>query len=243
MPNFSFRLETMNDSFRAEQQQRLEEMRTQPEPSDEWPRGCRGSRRAWVIFVGPSPGGKDKRDEPASPLWNKPFTAPFRWGGGFKQSMKPLLSVLMPEASETEATLLYAVYNLDSIEEPHANRVSLERMRNGAPAVLSLLEKSRPRLIVPMEKTCFNVLHDALHERGYNFTDNEFPLPAPIAIYNNPKRIHRKLCGFRIEGTGPLRGSVVIRLPQHPAKILRADYATACGKSVRNLFEQLALTK
>jgi hypothetical protein len=229
----------MTNLFRAEQQQRLEEMRTESEPGDEWPRGCRGSRRPWLVFVGPSPGGKDKLDEAASPLWNKPFTDPFHWGGGFKQSMRPLLSTLMPEASETEATLLYAVYNLDSIQEPHANRVPIERMREGCPAVISLLEKSPPRLIVPMERECFQVLQEGL--RGYNFsTNNEFPLPVPIPIYNNPKRLHRKICGFRVEGDGPLAGSVVIRLLQHPAKILRADYGTACGKTVRDLFERLA---
>jgi len=102
----------MSDLFRAEQQQRLEEMRTEPEPSDEWPRGCRGSRRPWLVFIRPSPGGKAKLDEPASPIWNRPFTDPFHWGGGFKRSIRPLLSVLMPEANETEATFLYAVYQL-----------------------------------------------------------------------------------------------------------------------------------
>jgi hypothetical protein len=233
----------MNDLFRAEQQEKLEEMRTEPEPADEWPRGCRGSRRPWLVFVGPSPGGKGKLDEPAHTLWNKPFTDPFHWGGGFKQSMKPLLTALMPEARETEAAFLYAVYNLDSIQEPHANRVSIERMKSGAPAVVSLLEKSPPRLIVPMEKESFNVLREALDQRRYNVgTKNEFPLTVPIAIYNNPKRLHRNLSGFRIEDGGPLRGAVVIRLPQHPAKILRADYAAVCGKAVRNLFERLAVT-
>jgi hypothetical protein len=147
----------------------------------------------------------------------------------------------MPEASETEAALLYAVYNLDSIQDPHANHVPIERMRKGAPAVLSLLEKSPPRLIVPMEKECAKILREALVRRGYHLgTNDEFLLPVPIPIYNNPKRLHRKLCGFRIQGGGPLKDAVVIRLPQHPAKILRADYVTACGKAVRNVFEQLA---
>jgi hypothetical protein len=230
----------MNDLFRAEQQRRLEEMRTEPEPGDEWPRGCRGSRRPWLVFIGPSPGGKDKLDEAASPLWNKPFTDPFHWGGGFKRSMRPLLNTLMPEATETEATLLYAVYNLDSVQESHASRVSIERMRKGSSAVLLLLEKSPPRLIVPMERECCKVLLEALSRRGYDLgTNSELPLRVPIPIYNNPKRLHRKICGFRIGGAGCLNGSVAIRLPQHPAKILRADYATACGKAVRNLFEQL----
>src|SRR5437667_7095881 len=230
----------MNNLFRVEQQQRLEEMRTEPEPTDEWPRGCRGSRRPWLVFVGPSPGGKTKLDEPACPLWNKPFTDPFHWGGGFKQSMRPLLNTLMPEATEAEATLLYAVYNFDSVQDPHANHVMEESMTKGSSAVLSLLERSAPRLIVPMERRSFDVLPMTLRRGGYDLGMNdEFPLLAAIPIYDSSRRFHRKIFGFRIGGASPLKGSVAARLPQHPAHILRADYAAACGKAVRNLFEQL----
>ena len=133
--------------------------------------------------------------------------------------------------------------NLDSVQESHANQVPLERMKKGAPGVVSLLEKSPPRLILPMEKACIDVLREALVQRGYDLgTNDEFPLAVPIAIFNNPKRLHHKLSGFRIDGAGPLKGSVVVRLPQHPAHIFRANYATACGKAVRCLFEQLAET-
>src|SRR5436309_4460360 len=94
--------------FRNEQRQRLTEMRGHPEPKDQWPRGCRGSRRPWLVFVGPSPGGKHQRDEEAEPLWNQPFTAPFGWGGGFPRSIPTLLAALMPEATEADRLLLYA---------------------------------------------------------------------------------------------------------------------------------------
>ncbi len=234
----------MNNCFRAEQECRLHEMRTCSEPMEEWPRGCRGSRRPWLVFIGPSPGGKKGADEGASPRWNRPFTDPFTppfWGGGFKQSMQPLLRTLMPEATEAESTLLYAVYNFDSIQNPQASRVPSESMKRGAPGLLSLLEKSPPRLIVPMERRSFDVLRDELPQRGYKRTENyQFPIPIPISIYGNPKRFHRNIFGFRIDGTGPLKESVVVKLPQHPAKIFRADYATECGKVVRDLFERLA---
>jgi len=61
-----------------------------------------------------------------------------------------------------------------------------------------------------------------------------------ISIYGNPKGFHRNILGFRIDGTGPLKESVVPKLPQHPAKIFRADYATECGKVVRDLSKRLA---
>jgi hypothetical protein len=138
-------------------------------------------------------------------------------------------------------TLLYAVYNFDSVQNPQASRVPSESMKRGAPGLLSLLEKSPPRLIVPMERRCFDVLRDELPQRGYKRAENyQFPIPIPISIYGNPKRFHRNIFGFGIDGTGPLKESVVVKLPQHPAKIFRADYATECGKVVRDLFEQLA---
>lgn len=215
-------------------------MRGHPEPKDQWPKGCRGSRRPWLVFVGPSPGGKHQRDEEAEPLWNQPFTAPFGWGGGFPRSMPTLLAALLPEAAEADRLLLYAVYNLDSVQNPEASEVPLDRMRRGAPHIVSLLESAPPRLIVPMESICFGVLNDALREHGYDFRRDGFPIS--ISIYDNPKRLHRSISGFRIRGKGPLTGSIVVKLPQHPAKILRPDYAAKCGEAVRKLFEELVAT-
>ncbi len=201
---------TKLDCFRAEQEGRLHEMRTCSEPTEKWPRGCRGSRRPWLVFIGPSPGGKKAVDEEASPLWNEGFTAPLGWGGGFKHSMQPLLGTLMPEAVEAERTLLYAVYNFDSVQNSQASRVPYESMKRGAPRLLSLLEKSPPRLIVPMESRCFDVLRDQLCQRGYECAE-KYKFPISISIYGNPKRFHRNIFGFRI-----------------------------CGKAVRDLFDQLA---
>jgi len=61
-------------------------------------------------------------------------------------------------------------------------------MKKGAPGVVSLLEKSPPRLILPMEKACIDVLREALVQRGYDLgTNDEFPLAVPIAILTIPK--------------------------------------------------------
>jgi hypothetical protein len=188
-----------------------------------------------------APGGRNADDEGASPRWNEPFTEPFTqpWGGGFKRSMPALLRSLIPEATAADRTFLYAVYNFDSIQNPQAKQVPFARMRKGVRGVLSLLETSPPRLIVPMERRSFYLLKDGLGQSGYDLgVNHEFPISIPI--YNNPRRFHRKIFGFKINGRGPLKGSVAVGLPQHPAKILRVDYATACAKAVRDLFEQLA---
>ena len=232
------------DFFRVEQERRLHEMRTCSEPTEKWPRGCRGSRRPWLVFIGPSPGGKAGLDEEASPRWNEPFTDPFTspWGGGFKASMPSLLRVLMPEATEAERPFLYAVYNLDSVQKSRAPDVPEERMREGVKAIISLLEQSPPRLIVPMESLSFNRFKEALREHGYDVgPNNAFLISVPI--YDNPKgaqKFHRALSGFRIAGNGALNDSIVVRLSQHPAHIFTAAYAERCAKAVRSLFERLA---
>jgi hypothetical protein len=151
--------------------------------------------------------------------------------------MNPLLSTLMPEATTSEALYLYAVYNFDSVQEPDASRVPEARMRGRASAVVKLLEESPPRLIVPMETRSYALLRETLAVRGYAVDDQSHPIK--ISIYGNPRRSHSSLSGYRIDGVGPLGGSVVVRLPQHPARIFRADYARACGRAVRGLFERL----
>ncbi|PYK81635.1 MAG: hypothetical protein DME41_11620, partial [Verrucomicrobia bacterium] len=78
---------------------------------------------------------------------------------------------------------------------------------------------------------------ETLAVRGYAVDDQSHPIK--ISIYGNPRRSHSSLSGYRIDGVGPLGGSVVVRLPQHPARIFRADYARACGRAVRGLFERL----
>jgi hypothetical protein len=86
--------------------------------------------------------------------------------------MPALLVALMPEAAEADRLLLYAVYNLDSIQNPDASDVPLDRMREGAPHIVSLLESAPPRLIVPMERRSFDVLRDELRQRGYERDEN-----------------------------------------------------------------------
>jgi hypothetical protein len=69
-----------------------------------------------------------------------------------------------------------------------------------------------------MERRSFDEFRKTLQQRGYNLDmNNEFPLALPI--YESSKRFHRKIFGYRIDRDGPLKRSVIVRLPQHPAHI------------------------
>ncbi len=174
----------------------------------------------------------------ADPYWNIPFTEPFRWDGGFKTSMRPLLRTLLPVASEAEALLLYAVFNFDAVQDPNAAHVPEDRMRAGAGGLLRLLEQTAPRLIVAMERRSYALLKATITENHYAIgSPDEFPIA--LSIYGNPRRFHRRIYGFRIGKGGPLEGTVVVRLPQHPARMFTDSYAAACGASVYQTFLKL----
>jgi hypothetical protein len=119
-----------------------------------------------------------------------------------------------------------------------SRRVPEQNMKKSAKRVVDLLEATRPRLIVPMDESCFKLLQAILCANMYQTSADE-PFSVKIPIYSSPKRVHRQLFGFRILGNGPLRGSVVIKSPQHPARIFREDYAMACAKPMRKLLESL----
>ena len=227
----------IGDVFRGEQDQRLKEM-LNPEPTTQWPNGCRGSRCPWLVFVGPSPGGKNAINEKADPRWNSSFRDPMTsWSQGFKASLEILLETLLNRSVKDGADRLFAVFNFDSVQCSESRRVPEQNMKKGAKGVVDLLETTRPRLIVPMDKSCFYLLKTILSASGYHASTDE-PFSVKIPIYTSPK-IHRQLFGFRILGNGPLRGSVVIKSPQHPARIFREDYAMACAKPMRKLLESL----
>jgi hypothetical protein len=228
----------IGDIFRDEQDQRLKEM-LNPEPTTQWPNGCRGSRCPWLVFVGPSPGGKNAINEKADPRWNSSFRDPMTsWSPGFKVSLQILLETLLNRSVKDGADRLFAVFNFDSVQCSESRRVPEQNMKKGAKGVVDLLEATRPRVIVPMDKSCFDLLKTILSANRYQAsTDESFSVKIPIN--SSPKKIHRQLFGFRILGNGPLRGSVVIKSPQHPARIFRGDYAMACAKHMRKLLENL----
>ena len=144
----------------------------------------------------------------------------------------------MEGTTEREASLLYAVYNFDSVQNSQATNVPSESMSRGAAGVVELLENFPPRLIVPMERRSFDLLRNTLLTRYKLSPDFEFPITIPIN--DNPKRLHRNLFGYKIADGGSLCGTVVIKFPQHPARIFRPSYAEVCALVVRNLFLQLA---
>jgi hypothetical protein len=220
---------------------RLSEMRQNPALNILWDETCEGSGRALVVFIGPSPGGqKPEARRPMHkacfrPLWDESFDKPLSWSRGFRVSFQPLVEALFRLPYATAGKLI-ARANLDWLGNPESEDVAEQFMFEGAPSTLRLLEDCSPEVILPMDLKTFHVMKEVLGKAGYLITDcnvREFLVCIPGKL----DRRHRNLQAFL--ATREERDMLVMKLPQHPARMFRADYGTRCGEALRDAAIQL----
>ena len=201
-----------------------------------WPEGCRGAERAWLVFVGPSPGGQNgERDERGFdvPFRDEVFWEPVKdWSGGFRASMRPLVEQITGLPFH-QSGRTFAVANFDYVKNPDAGEVGLEKMSEGIPAVLRVLRETRPRVIVPMEARSTALLIAGLVNRLGAQLKHRF-VSRRILISPASGRKHPGLNIWKVESdrANLLTGSYVVQLPQHPARIYGRKYALRVGKAV-----------
>jgi hypothetical protein len=226
--------------------QRLKRMRQEPGPRIMWDQTCEGSGCALVIFVGPSPGGKKRADRQPlktrckTPLWNQPYDAPLTWSRGFRASFKPMVEALFQAPYESAARLIGRA-NMDWVGNPESKDVAVRFMWEGRQSVLQMIKDTRPELVVAMDaKTC-EVLEIALYDAGFAIS-SVHPRRFTVRISNghtSSPRVHRGLQAFRVESR---EGGdfVVVKAPQHPARMFNVDYARRCGEAIRKAATQIA---
>jgi hypothetical protein len=219
-------------------------MARQSDPSDLlWPENCAGSRKALVIFVGPSPGGKKegKRRQiklaHIKPLWNEPYLDPLSWSHGFKVSFRPIVESIIGKPYEDTARLIARV-NMDWLPNPESQDVSYRYMWEGCSYILPVLFECRPDLIIPMDQKTFGVLQIALYNDGCEiFPARTGEIKIKISDKNGKARYHNSMMAFRAKKEQ--RSFLVIKSPQHPARIYDVEYAERIGKAIRRAAEQI----
>ena len=223
---------------------RLNEMSQQPDPSNHlWPENCAGSRKAMVIFVGPSPGGtKEKvrreiKTEFIQPLWNEPYTDPLSWSAGFKVSFKSLVESIFAMEYDDAAKLITRM-NMDWLQNPESQDVSYRYMWEGCRYILPIIEECNPEIIIPMDEKTFNVLQMFLYNDGYEIIPEQLDkIKVLIAEGKKKKRYHTAFMAFWAKKEG--KKFFVIKSLQHPARIFKNDYATRIGEALRSAVKTL----
>lgn len=224
------------DQFSTEQDRLLQQMRENAPPHTKWPDGCYGSFLAWLTFVGPSPGGghinapEVPRDlEAETPFWDTDYTDPCElWSKGFRVSTQIIVETILGRDRSKGALKIYNYTNFDWIQNPNAVNVPKERMHRGVNIVLSHLREVGPRVVVSMGAKAHKILTDIL-EKEYKLRKPQFSSVRILC----PRGYHRVMDAYEIINNGPLKGTIIVRSPQHPARIFSADYAYRCARAIR----------
>ena len=217
-------------------------MTQQSDPSDQlWPENCAGSRKALVIFVGPSPGGKKEENRREiqrncnRPLWNEPYNEPLKWSAGFKRSFQPIVETIFGKPYADAAKLIARV-NMDWLQNPESDDVSYRYMREGCSYILPVIYECNPELIIPMDEKTFDVLQRAMFNDGGEIIPKHIH-GLKVSISDKPEktRYHRSIMAFTAKKKEAT--FLVIKSLQHPARIYDSEYARRIGHAIRNAAE------
>lgn len=240
----------MKSFLKTEVSARLRRMRTRAPARKTWPEGCYGSALSWLLFVGPSPGGHSSGRQTDLPrnrmgglcLWDTPFDKPYSrspgaWGGKYRENMPVLVETLigLPLAKSAK---LFGFANFDWIPSSQEGKVSRKRLRQGEADVLKVLKLARPRIIAPTTTSAHTRLLSCLNREGYTFF---VPTMQEVRIRIDPRgeSFHTRMDVLKLKGRGPLSDTVVIRLPQHPARMLYRQHGHRCARAMREALIQV----
>jgi len=224
--------------IKEEVKKRLDAQLMQERPDTIWPEGCYGAINAPILFVGPSPGGEDINCEHniryksgANAYWNFDFIEPFKeWSNGFRNSLKPIIESLLDLKLEEGGYKLFAFANFDWVKNPNASKVPEERMEEEVDEIKELINKMRPQIIVAMEKRAYDKLVQIFLREGYELLP---PIEKKVQIFISKNRFHHDLDCWKLDGNGELRGCLLLRSPQHPARIFNKGYANRISTSLK----------
>jgi hypothetical protein len=203
------------------------------------------------LFVGPSPGGKPhgnhnphrRKRTGGDYLWNTAFDAPYArrpeaWGGKYRENIPALVEIIVGLPLDQGSAKLYGFANFDWVPSPQEGRVPRGRLRQGEVDVIKVLKLTRPRIIAPTTALAHVRLVKCLRREGYTFFT---PAEQSVRIRVDPrgKAFHTHLEALKLKGRGVLSGSVVVRLPQHPARMLYRQHGHRCARAVREALVQV----
>lgn len=217
----------------SDAQERLREIESSTPPAHAWRSGCYGAALAWIVLVGPSPGGREEdptsRRGWAHTLHNQLFLDPLTWK--MRNSIKPLLGSVTGLPFDKSGKL-YAIANFDFRQQPKASKVPEVAMRRGVSRVIHLLVTAKPRVICAMDRRSWGQLIEALERKRLRIATENLDVDIPIPRAEN--KHHRRLEIAYLKDW-PESDSYLVRLPQHPSHIYIPEYARRMGKTIHKI--------
>jgi hypothetical protein len=120
-----------------------------------WPPGCGGATNAYLVLVGPSPGGSSGAKR--YPRNQGPEAMSFRWGSHRNARWTRLCATILGD--ECRARTLTALLNLDWRHSTNEWAISDARLRTGwTNRIWPLLAEVRPRIVCALTNRVWDVI-------------------------------------------------------------------------------------
>lgn len=228
---------------------RLNEMQSKPNPNLSWPLGCYGSARSCLLFLGISPGGKPdenkdytERNNDSIPYWNVAFSEPYDkqdpsfWGSKYAFSIPLLISSVLGHKLSEGSDKLYGFANFDWVPCGNEKQVPQERIKKGATDVWNVIMETKPIVLAALTIAAYLETKIMLEKQGIVISKTP-EQKTKIKINDSGERNHWYIDTHLIYDNDYGWNAILIRLPQHPAKMLNLGYAERCSRAFRKAIE------
>lgn len=229
--------------------ERLNEMQSKPNPNFSWPLGCYGSALSCLLFIGISPGGKPdenreyaERNYYSNPYWNKAFSEPYDkrdpsfWGWKYLFNIPFLISYILGHDLPEGSDKLYGFANFDWVPCGNEKHVPKERIIKGANDVWKVVIGTKPIVLAALTCKAYFETKIMLEKHGIAILKTP-EQKTKIKIGDSGKRNHWYIHTHLIYDPDSGWNAILVRLPQHPAKMLNLGYAERCSRAVRKAIE------
>ncbi|MEQ1908034.1 MAG: hypothetical protein ABMA15_04385 [Vicinamibacterales bacterium] len=189
-----------------------------------WPAGCGGAGNAFLVLLGPSPGGVRKGGRPAKGGGNRPKgwamglgaeAMNFDWGDHRKARWTRLCAEML--GGEPYVRAMTALLNLDWRNSTDEKAIPIADLEAGWDEhILPLLSTVRPRIVCALTNRVWNVVAPAAER-----TRMAFPA-CPVELAREP-------IAFRISGCR--FPTLLVKPHNHPSRFLSNDQMADLGKA------------
>jgi hypothetical protein len=209
------RFDAAQKATAADKQQLLSDWQSLPQVN--------GSRNAWLLSVGPSPGlGKrlKKPDRKSTTVHLPGLGAPCsffkEWDSPFRKSLFKIVHLAFQPTglSDFAAESLFLHMNLDISPEGLEARIIDGKLRSGLTRLRIVLEKVKPRLVVALTKRTYETIKEGASSgaisQGISVSDEQ-----PHEEEADGKRYRWKSCSLTLPAT---HTALLTGILQHPSR-------------------------
>lgn len=185
-----------------------------------WPAGSGGATNAYLVLLGPSPGGATGAKR--YPRNIGPESMGFEWGGRRNSRWIQLCTEILGD--ECRARALTALLNLDSRHTTNERNISEAALREGwEERIFPLLSSVQPRIICALTNRVWNII-----------TDGELGDPEVASfgksLARQPVLLQIPGCKFR---------TLAVKPENHPARFLSNRAIRQLGRACRRFIEEV----